>query len=134
MRVLVMTTEDVLSFAAFKGAAAVRAAWEALSVAVVTLVLARSKLFLPLRVRLARRGGFLHGLLSCTFCTSVWVAGAHVVAAPVGLVSTWLPVSALVDVFAVAALAAPVAVVVYHAHLRMPTGDPAPGGNGDDDR
>jgi hypothetical protein len=97
-------------------------AWEVFSVAIVTLILSRSRLFKPLRLWLYRHGGLLGDLIGCTFCTSVWVSAGHA-----WLWRESLPLASatgfFISTFALTGLAAPVMWMCYRCFQHIPNND-----------
>jgi len=80
----------------------------ALACASVSMTVARSRLFRPLREWLVRRSAWLGKLVTCPYCFSHWVALTLVLALG------WLGWRALIfDTFAVVTLAAPLQWLIF---------------------
>ncbi len=89
-----------------------------LAAAAISVTLAKSKLFEPLREKIKERNEWLGELVNCPYCTSHWVS--------IGLVIIYQPVpfnliivDQVIAVFALVSLAAIWAGLIYRAYSPM---------------
>ncbi len=78
----------------------------ALATAAISVTISKARLFASAREWIAKRNTWLGELMSCSYCTSHWVAIALVAIYRPVLVSQWIIVDLFVSVFAVVAIAA----------------------------
>lgn len=84
----------------------------ALATAAISVTVSRARVFASAREWIASRNTWLGELVSCSYCTSHWVAIALVAIYRPVLVSQWIIVDLLVSVFGVVAIAAIVSGVI----------------------
>ena len=78
----------------------------ALATSAISVTISKARLFASLREWIASRNEWLGDLVSCSYCTSHWVAIALIAIYRPVLVPQWMPLDFLVSVFGVVAIAA----------------------------
>lgn len=78
----------------------------ALATAAISVTVSKARLFASAREWIATRNTWLGELVSCSYCTSHWVAIALVAIYRPVLVSQWIVVDLLVSAFGMVAIAA----------------------------
>lgn len=84
----------------------------ALATAAISVTTSKSRLFASAREWSAKKSTWLGELVSCSYCTSHWVAIALVVIYQPVAVSQWIVIDLIVSVFVIVAIAAIVSGVV----------------------
>jgi hypothetical protein len=84
----------------------------ALATAAISVTVSKARVFASARAWIAARNTWLGELVSCSYCTSHWVAIALVAIYRPVLVSQWIFVDLLVSVFGMVAIAAIVSGVI----------------------
>lgn len=84
----------------------------ALATAAISVTVSKARVLASAREWIASRNNWLGELVSCSYCTSHWVAIALVAIYRPVLVSQWIIVDLLVSVFGVVAIAAIVSGVI----------------------
>lgn len=84
----------------------------ALATAAVSVTTSKSRVFASAREWIASRNNWLGELVSCSYCTSHWVAIVLVAIYRPVLISQWIVIDLLVSVFGVVAIAAVVSGVI----------------------
>lgn len=84
----------------------------ALATAAISVTVSKARVFASIREWVASRNNWLGELMSCSYCTSHWVAIALVAIYRPVLVSQWVVVDLLVSVFGVVAFAAIISGVI----------------------
>jgi hypothetical protein len=91
-----------------------------LATAAISLTLSKGKIFEPLREKFSQRSKWLGLLITCTYCTSHWVAFALVAFyRPVPLQSGALLIDLFVSAFAIIATGTLFAWIIYRAYMRL---------------
>lgn len=86
----------------------------ALATAAISVTVSRSRIFASAREWIAIRNTWLGELVSCSYCTSHWVAIALVAIYRPVLISQWIFVDFLVSVFGIVAIAAVISGVIIN--------------------
>lgn len=84
----------------------------ALATAAISVTVSKARLFASAREWIALRSNRLGELVSCSYCTSHWVAIAFVAIYRPVLISQWIAVDLLVSVFGVVAIASIISGVI----------------------
>lgn len=84
----------------------------AVAVAAVAVTVSKARVFASTREWIAKRNAWLGELVSCSYCTSHWVALALVAIYRPVLVEQWIVVDLLVSLFAMVAIAAIISGVI----------------------
>jgi len=84
----------------------------ALATAAISVTVSRARVFASAREWIAARSSWLGELVSCSYCTSHWVAIALVAIYRPVLIPQWVVVDFLVSVFGVVAIAAVVSGMI----------------------